>query len=326
MAVGSTNFSTLITTTLQNLPGDLFDNVTTNNALLYLLKKAGNVKIVGGGRSFTHPLIFQQNSTFAARAKYDTIDTTVQDNATRANYNIKIIDGSVAISTLELAMNAGDREKLIDLAEEKKMEAEIGMSQVLASQLFNTAVTDASTNNLDSLPYLISETPSLQTDVGGIDSSAAGQTYWRNQIYATAVTAFGTSQAGLNAMDTLLNLATFGTQGPTCIITTKAIFTLYQLALTANVRYTAMDLGDAGFKALQYATIPVVFDDSCPAGDMFFVDTNSMKLQILAQGNMKSTKFMQSHTQLVELMLMYVFCNLTCGSRRTQGKINSITG
>src|SRR3990167_3673513 len=105
MPAGNTNFSTLITTTLQNLPGDLIDGVSTNNALLWKLKQAGNIKINSGGRQFTHPIIHTQNSTFAARAMGATIPLTIQDNATRAVYDIKTVSGSVAIYEEELAMN-----------------------------------------------------------------------------------------------------------------------------------------------------------------------------------------------------------------------------
>ncbi len=324
MASGNTNFTTLLTTTLSNLPSDLFDNVVTNNALLYLLKKKENIKVVSGGHQFTQPLIFAANNTFGAISKYDPVPTTIQDNATRSQWAIKVIAGSVAISDVEIAMNAGNREKLIDLAEEKIQEAEIGMSEIMGDQVFNTTF---GANELDSLPKIISTTVSADTNsVGGIDSSATGQTFWRNYVYGTAVSAFGTSQAGLNAMDTTLNAATFGRQGPTAIITTKAVFTLYQLALTTNARYSSMEVGDAGFKTLQYATLPVMFDDNCPAGRMYFVDTNSLNLQVLSKGNNKKTEMMHSHTQLVQLMLMSTYCNLTCGSRRTQAVIASITG
>lgn len=323
MAVGNTNFSTLITTTLQNLPGDIFDNVVTNNAALYLLQKKGNVKIVSGGRQFTQALIYAANNTFQARGKYDTIATTIQDNATRSTWDIKNVNGSVAISDIEIAMNAGDKEKLIDLAEEKKQEAEIAMTEVMGDQIFNTSF---GANDLDSIPKIISTTVSVDTNsVGGIDSSASGQDYWRNYVHASAVTGFGTSQEGLTKMDLTLNGCTFGRMGPKAIITTKAIFSLYQVALTQNARYSDMELGDAGFKNLQYATLPVMFDDNCVADRMYFIDTDSLKLQILAQQNMKSTGFMQSHTQLIQIMLMNVSCNLTCGSRRTQGVLR-ITG
>lgn len=323
---GNTNFGSLATTTLQNFANEIFDGVVTNNALLFHLRKAGNIKIVGGGRQFTHPVLHKQNDSFAAISKLGTIPTNIQDDITRAVYDIKVVAGSIVLSQVEQAMNAGDKEKLIDYVEEKKMSAEVAMSEVLGDQLFNTAVTASGSDNFDSIPYLINTVPTAQTDVGGIDSSASSQTFWRNYVHATAVTAFGTSQAGINAMDLVLNNSTYGRQGPKIIITTKAVYTLYNLALTANVRYSKLEDGDAGFKNLLYATLPVMFDDNCPTGRMYFIDTDSLKLQVLSQGNMVMSAFEQAHNQLVSIALMSLMGNLTCGSRRTQGVIASITG
>lgn len=326
MATGNANFATLATTTLQNFANDIFDNVVTNNALLSHLRKAGNIKVVGGGRQFTHPVFYQQNNTFAAISKLGTIPLTIQDNITRAVYDIKVIAGSVVLSQVEQAMNAGDKEKLIDYVEEKKMEAEVTLSEILGDQIFSTSVTASGSDNMDSIPYLINTVPTAQTDVGGIDSTAAGQTFWRNWVYSTVVSAFGTSQAGLTAMENVLTNTTYGRQGPKIVITTKAAWSLYELALTANVRYSKLEDGDAGFKNLLYATLPVMFDDNCPTGRMYFIDTDSLRLQVLSQGNMVMTAFEQSHNQLISSALLYVLCNLTCGSRRTQGVVASITG
>lgn len=323
MATGNTNFATLATTTLQHFANEIFDAVTTNNPLFFHLKKSGNIKEIAGGRQFTHPVYFKQNDTFAAISKLGTIALNLQDDITRAVYDIKIVAGSIVLSQVEQAMNAGDKEKLIDYLEEKKMSAQITMGEVLGDQCW-TATPGA--NDFDSIPRLINTVPSAQSDVGGIDSTASDQTYWRNYVYATAVTAFGTAQAGLNAMDTTLNNSTWGKQGPRIILTTKTIFTLYNLALTANVRYSKLEDGEAGFKNLLYATLPVMFDDNCPANRMYFIDTNSLKLQVLKQGNMKMTAFEQSHTQLVTSALLHIFANITCGSRRTQAVISSITG
>lgn len=323
---GNTNFGTLATTTLQNFSNEIFDNVVTNNALLYHLKKAGNIKMVGGGRQFTHPVYYRANDTFKAISKLGTIDLNIQDDITRAVYDIKVIAGSIVLSQVEQAMNAGDKEKLIDYIEHKKQAAEVTMSEVLGDQVFNTAVTASGSDNMDSIPYLINTVPTAQTDVGGIDSTGAAQTYWRNYVYSTAVTGFGTNQAGIIAMDTTLNNSTFGRQGPKIIITTKAIFTLYQAALTANVRYMKLEDGDAGFKNLLYATLPVMFDDNCPTGRMYFIDTDALRLQVLTQGNMAMTAFQQAPTQLVSSALLYMLGNLTLGSRRTNGVIASITG
>ena len=171
---GNTNYSTLVTTTLQNFSNEIFDNVVTNNSLLRLLKKAGNIKVVSGGRSLTETVFHQKNTNFAARSSLDPIDLSITDELTRADYNIKVLSGSIIIGQLDLAMNAGDKEKLIDLIDSKKMTAEVSLGELMGDQIFNSAVTAAGSVNLDSIPYLVNTTPSLQSDVGGIDSSAFG--------------------------------------------------------------------------------------------------------------------------------------------------------
>jgi len=324
MASGNSSFSTLITTTLQDHGREIFDAVSTNNALYFMLKQAGNIKVRSGGRTFTHPIIFSTNSSFQMYGKLDTISLPVTDNVTRAEYNVKVAAGSIVLSTIDLAMNAGDREKLIDLADEKRIEAEISMSELLGDQAF---AAGSGANDFGGLQYLIHETPSSQTDVGGITaSSASGNTYWRNYMDATAVTGFNTSQEGLSNWNDALNETTFGRQGPNAVFTTKAIYTLYELGLASNIRYARTDLADAGFRHLQFTTMPVLFDDNCPTGNTYFVDTDSLWLQVLAQANMEVTQFQLQTDQLASSALMYLAGNLTTGSRRTQGVINSTTG
>jgi len=97
MATGNTNFSTLITTTLQDHGREIFDAVSTNNALYFMLKQAGNIKVRAGGRTFTHPIIYRTNSSFAAYGKLDTISLPVTDDVTRAEYPIKVMAGSIVL-------------------------------------------------------------------------------------------------------------------------------------------------------------------------------------------------------------------------------------
>lgn len=317
----NTNFDRIASETLQNHGKEIFDNITTNNALLYLLKKRDNIKTVAGGREFTHPLFYKLNTSFKSYSKLDPIDTPIMDDITRAVYPIKIVAGSLVISTFDEAANNGDREKLLDLADTVRMAAENSMSEELGNQVFSDGST---TNDFDGLQYLISDTPSTQTDVGNISSTT--YSYWRNQTYTTTISAFNTTNAGLTQFNNMLNNTTFGRSGPRAIITTKTIYALYEIGLTSNIRYATTELADAGFLHLAYATMPVLFDDNCPASHCYFVDTDSLWLQVLSRGNMKVTPFEQSHNQLSKTALMYLFGNLTTGSRRTNGVVTNITG
>lgn len=261
MAVPNSNYTTLIATTLKNYSNKIADNVVTNNSLLYFLNKKGNIKVVSGGTKFAHQILYAKNPSFQAISKLGTIDLPMTDPLTVSEWNIKILAGSIALSNLEVAMNSGSREKLLDLADAKRLEAEVSMTELMGDQVFCAGSGD---NDFDGLQKLINEDPDTQSDVGGISSSS--NSWWRNYSHDTEVGTFNVSNNGINAIDTSVNAATFGSQGPKLIVTTKAIFTLYMLSLTGNIRYNSIDMGDAGFKALQYATLPFVADDNCPAG------------------------------------------------------------
>ncbi len=315
----NTSFDRAITITLQNHGKEIFDNITTNNALLYLLKKRENIKVVSGGRKFTHPLFYALNSSFKSYSPLEAIETPIDEVLTRAEYDIKVVAGSLVIGTFEEAQNAGDKEKLLGLAETVRMTAENSMSEVLGDQVWKDG---SGAKDFDGLQMLIADSPSTQTDVGGINPT--NYSYWRNQVTTTTI-AFNSSTAGLTAMNSLLNACTFGRQGPRAVITTKTIYALYEIGLVSTIRYATTELADAGFLHLAYATMPLLPDDNCPAYHLYMVDTDSLWLQVLARGNMTVTPFEMSHNQLSKTALMYIFGNLTTGSRRTNGVLTAIT-
>lgn len=318
--MANSSYTAAITRTLAKHGTEIFDAVSTNNALLWLLKQAGNIKVSSGGRVFTHPIIYGTNSSFQMRTKYQTISTPDPDILTRAEYSQKIADGSIVLSWLEEAQNTG-KEALIKLAAEKKQEAIISMGELLGDQVFNDGSVAEDFGGLQQLIHIL---PATQGAVGGITTSS--YTYWQNKTETTATAAFNTSSAGLKIMDTLLLDCTFGRLGPKVIITTKAIWSLYQVGQAANIRYAHANLADAGFRSLDYAGLPILFDDNCPAGRMYMIDTDSLWLQVLKGGNNQLTDFKASSNQLTDVALMYLFGNMTCGSRRTQGVATGITG
>ena len=320
MPTGNTNFTTLITTTLQNHGREIFDALSTNNALFFMLKKRGNIKIVGGGRTFTHPIYYKQNTSFKSYPKLGTIETPLVDDITRAEYPVKVIAGSAVLSTLEEAMNAGNREQLIKLATETMEGAKISLSEVMGDQSWKDGTVP---DDFDGLQHLIPAVPASATNIGGINPSTAGNEYWRSQL-GDNIGTFNTGDEGITDMNALYNSCIFGSQGPTAVFTTKTVFGLYELSMTSNIRHLKTELGDTGFVHLAYKTMPILFDDNCPSGKLYMLDLNSLWLQVLARGNFLTRPFEISINQLLRVALIYVFGNLTTGSLRTQGHIESV--
>lgn len=315
----NTSFTRLITTTLQSHGTEVFDAVSTNNALFYMLRKRKNIKLSPGGRKFTHPIYWSQNSTFQSYSHLAPIGTGQQEDITRGEYDVKSVAGSLVLSTMEEAMNAGSKEGLIKMAREVKEGAEISMVEVMGDQVWSDG-TDI--DDMQGLRYLIGNTTAAAAvgARGGIDRAVYA--YWRNQV-GTATAVFGTD--GLQQWNTLLNNCTFGSQGPQAVFTTKTNYGYYERTQTANIRYYQTELADSGFRHLAFATMPVLFDDNCPANGCYFIDLNSLWLQLLSRGNFRTTEFQKSINQLSRVALMYVFGNITTGSMRTQG-FTSVTG
>lgn len=311
----NTNWNAAQTRTQPDFGDEVFDGISTNNALVWMLRQAGNIKIREGGRTFTHPLIYALNTSFGARGSLDTIPTPDPDVLTRSEWNIKVISGSITLATLEQAQNQG-KPAILNYLEEKRMEATISMTETLGDQLVDGTGTG---DEWDSLETIISNTNT--TTVGGIAGSDAS---WQN--YSAAIGgAFNTLNNGIDAMDTALLNTTFGANGPRAIFTTKSVWNLYYISQAGSIRYYNEELADAGFKHLNFSTLPVLWDDNIDSGLMYFVDTDSLWLQVLKKGNLVTTEFRPSVNQLSDVALMYIFGNLTTGSRRTQGVVTGIT-
>ena len=307
-----TNFATAQTSRTQpNFGDEVFDGISTNNAFVWMMRQAGNIKVTEGGRTFTHPLMFALNTSFAARSHDKTIPTPDPQTHTHSEWNVRTIDGSITQFTLHQAMNQG-KPVILKYLEEKKQSAITSMTEVLGDELVDGTGTDPS---WDSIETIISTTNT--TTVGGIAGSDAS---WQNNVTASGG-GFNSSNNGITDWDTCVRSTTFGTHSPRALFTTSAVFGFYYISQAGNIRYYNEELADAHFEHLNFGRRPVLWDDNIDTGLTYFVDTDSLWLQVLKQGNLVTTKFIPSSNQLSDVALMYLFGNLTTGSRRTQGVV-----
>lgn len=311
-----TNYGTAqLSRTQPNFGDEVFDGISTNNSVVWILRQAGNIKISEGGRVFTHPLMYALNTSFAARAHDATIPTPDPQTHTHSEWPVRVIDGSITLFKLHQAMNQG-KPVILRYLEEKKQSSITSMTEVLGDNLVDGTGVDPS---WDSLETIASTTNT--TTVGGIAGSDAT---WQN--YSAAIAgAFNTSSNGITAMDAMIRGTTFGPHSPRVLFTTSAVFGLYYVSQAGNIRYYNEELADAHFEHLNFGRRPVLWDDNIDTGLMYGLDTDSLWLQVLRMGNLVTTEFIPSSNQLSDVALMYLFGNMTCGNRRTQGVITGIT-
>ena len=315
MPAGATYSTAQLSRTQANFGDEVFDGISTNNSVVWMLRQSGNIKVSSGGSTFTHPLMYALNSSVAARAHDATIPTPDSQTHTHSVWTPRIIDGSITLFTLHQAMNQG-KEVILKYLEEKKQSMISSFTEVLGDQLVDgTGVAP----EWDSLETIISTTNT--TTVGDI---AGSESSWQNYA-ATQATAFNTTNAGITSMDLAIRSTTFGNKSPKAIFTTSVLYGGYYISQAGNIRYYNEELADAQFEHLNFGKRPVLWDDNIDTGRMYFVDTDSLWLQVLKKGNLVTTAFQPSPNQLSDTALMYLFGQLTTGSRRTQGVV-SFTG
>lgn len=310
---GNSNFDAILSTTLQNYRPTLVDNIFTATVLLDHLNSRGRVVMEEGGTSIVEPLVYAVNDTANSYSGYDAIDLTPQDGISAANYNWKQMAASIAISGIEEAQNRGT-EAIIKLLNAKIMQAEESIKESLNDMLYASTVGNGG-KDFQGLGFIID----ASNTVGGIDPST--NTWWRSYEDNNAAVL---TQA---QMATAYNTASKGNDTPDMIVTTMSLFEKYESLLTANVRYQDVTKANLGFQNLMFKQTPVVFDVSCPTGNMFFMNSKYLKLTGMNGHWFNTTDFQKGTVAGVDARyaLILSFGELTCSNRARQAKLTAKT-
>ena len=110
---------------------------------------------------------------------------------------------------------------------------------------------------------------STNTDsYGGITRST--YTWWKGQYNGTG------GELSLAMLATQFDLCASGGDKPTIIVTTPALWSAYEALLQPQVRINLSTAGypkiDGGFDTLMYRGVPIVADEYCTSGYMYFIN------------------------------------------------------
>jgi len=321
--------SLIVGTILEDWAPQIVDNVTDRNDFYKHYKDMDRAnrggrpgyRVVEGGRQFNETLYTNVNSTFGGYADRQTIRTDVGNPIREAQYDQKIVAGSINMSKLEDARNV-PKYQIHDLAMVKREEAEYSMAEVMGA----AALSDGTTDTLipHGLQYFIRTT---NATIGTIDGST--NTFWRPQRDTSGVTAWNTSDEGLIALDAIYQDCKRGPEEPDLIVTTQAIMSLINIMninnATLNINMGS-DQAKLGFSGATYRKARVLSDDNVPAQTLYLVNTRHLRFAVLRRGEFKMTKDKEPIDGLYSVRQLYVFCNFTCGNLRLQGIMTSIAG
>jgi len=307
------NFDALLSTTLANYRDQLTDNVFTARPLTYFLMDKGRIRMLNGGTKIVEPLIYGQNSTVASYSGYDTISLTAQSGITAAEYDWKQYAASIAISGIEEAKNNGEQE-IINLLEAKIMQAEESMREGF-NQMFFGDGTGNSGKNWNGLGNIVEASGT----VGGINRATAGNEYWQSYEENTA------GALTLAQLSTAYNSVSVGNDHPDMVLTTQTLFEKYEVLLQPQLRYTDTKTADAGFQNLLFKAAPVVYDEHCTAGVVYFLNSKYLTLVGHSGKWFAQTEFVRPENLDARYALIMCYGNLTCRNAAKQGKLTAKT-
>ena len=273
----SSNLTEIVTTTLRNRTGQLADNVTKNNALLFRMKQKGKIKPVSGGRTIVQEIEYAENGTFKRYSGYEALNIAPSDVFTGAEYNYAQAAVAISISGLEMLQNSGE-EAILDLLESRIANGEKTITNNVALDCYSNGTADGG-RQIGGLQLIVSTTPSSGI-VGGIDPSTTAGTFWQNIAFSAATTG-GTAATAANIqsyMNRVYVQLVRGADRPDLIVADNNYWRLYLESLQAIQRIQSDSMAEAGFDSLKYMNSDVVLDGGygggAPTNTMYFLNTD----------------------------------------------------
>jgi hypothetical protein len=280
----NTPFSERVTSiTNQKIMPMVVDTVLKSNVLAG--RVLGSVKKWNGER-MQFPFKFQKNTNGKSFSGLDTFDLSMVDNKRKLSFSPSFFEQPTIIDVTEVSLNGTD-EKILDLIETQiKSDA-----QDAADTIGDMFYGDGSGNiNKDFLGL------SAIVDDGSLVATYGGQSRATYPSLRATVTASGGTLT-LQKMSTLYNAATHGTLHPDLGVTSQAVFSFYESLLTPQERVnkdvgmirnknSGLNsgnglIGGTGYTGLYYKGFPILADEKCPEGTLFFLNENFLNFYAL---------------------------------------------
>ena len=334
----SLNYDSILTTTLFNVRGILYDQVFKQNAFFNWLHAKGRKRMVNGGERIQIGLQAGTNTTVGSYSGYEVLDTTPQDNLTSCFYNWKQIAGSVAISRIEERKNSGESQ-ILSLMQQKVSELQLSMSDEVNRQLLGAFAAGNGGKDLTPLPHIIADAPSTGAAATLGSISGATNTFWRNQTSDSTATS---TKAYKDELRNMWNTCSKGPGGgPDLALGTQVAYQHYESALDDHTRHTNIAMADLGFDNVRLKGATFFWDERVPDSEnqvvsvadggspsvetIYFINSRFLELIVDSQTDFVTTPFVRPENQDARLAQVLFYGELTCSNRRKHGVLASIT-
>lgn len=323
------------TTTDVRLMPKAIDNILSGNVLAMRILR--NAKTWRSSTKISIPTYLSPVTTLGSYSGFDSFTTTEENKRKRAEFDPSQVYASVQISGIQRAVNQGDAAVLDLIAEEIEFTAK-SLKDEIGTELYGDGTGNSSKDFLG-LQAAVDDATSVAT-YGGLSRNT--YTNWR----ATRTAQSGSLSLANLAAD--FDAAQIGDDTPTIIITTPAVFTIYEALLTPTVshqfsmndfRMTADGMAkvggalaaNQGFRALTFRGVPIVADEKCTSGNIYTLNENHLAFYTIPQPGrqMKNgfawTGFKEPVNQDAITGQLLYYGQFVCDSPRTQARRTGVT-
>jgi hypothetical protein len=323
MTSPNSNFAgDLLSTTVQMLEDDLFDNILTKNATTALLKMHDMVNPIDGGISIAIPIMYQENGSYKRYSGSEQLNTSSNEVFSVFQYDPKQIAINIQANGREIHQNAG-RSQNRDLVKSRVMNAKISFENQFNIDLLSAGLLS---NQIGGLQSLISDDGT--GTAGGVDR--ASFSFAKNQFYR-ATTDGGVALSASNIityMDRLDVLLQSYRAKTKAILSDNISYQFYEGTVHPLQRITQEKgaLGKLGFRTYQYKDAEVVFEASVsgmPASTQYWLDPEVLELRYYEGRNLTRLPKRDSFNQDASIEYLAWMGNLTAKNFRRLGVLNN---
>ena len=245
---------------------------------------AGNLaafRFIGNGKKFrghNHPveMKYQKSSLGGSYTGMGNFSTAVEANTVKLIWDPKSYAQPVTVENLTLAVNKNDG--VIDYLKYRMASAQQDMIDDVGDIFYGAGAG----SDFDGLAKII--------DNGAVSATYGGQARSSyDSLDADITTSVGTLT--IDHLAASIDAISIGKEEPTIILTTKAIFSIIERLLfpTTQSQYNAGNgygyltrrgftqgkqglAGQLGYRSLSYRGLPIVADDKCTAGYIYYIN------------------------------------------------------
>jgi len=271
----------------------------------------GIVEPAEGGAQMREPLRTGQSPIYSIDYR-ESVQLLPKEILTAAIYDWRIIVAPLLLYEWELDLNTGSA-KVLNLMQERMDEVTQALRENINQQLF----ADGTGNSGKDIIGLAKIVAATGTSLGGVSTTDVST--WFSYTDTTSET------VGFNAISEAISEQSYDSE-PDLIICPINLWTTLHNSLPAQARYIDQTVAQWGFSNFTVrGKMPVVADRHCPAGTIYILTTDHLKLRYHPKRNFTPRGFVDVPNMLATANIFTFAGNMTCNSRRTQGVLTGKT-